>query len=302
MGNGTFVTVGRSGSPGLTVAGLSSTSAIACYPGSYTPKPALLRQLVCTSLTIDLTAQTVIAGPETDMREDNVQMSGTGDGHSESSNAGSMIAARMSDSTMILCYQLFVSKSSATSYAKTLCNHVTGSSLKLGPSYEIGGYSFDRHIVVLPGSSTAVVCYKECHDNMHPKGCLKTGSMGVYDTCRDVHLTENSCSVGSAWMSTRASYREAVNLVFDVTHSGTSQVLACSGNSNNRGCDTLVVDNSRTSCPVFCESSLGACTSMGLITTAAPKMHGGLSGCANTKLGLLLGYFWVLFLVSVADA
>merc|ERR1712066_460370 len=254
----------------------------------------------------------------------------------ESSTAGSMIAARMSDSTMVLCYQLFVSKSSATSYAKTLCSHVTGSSLKLGPSYEIGDYSFDRHIVVLPGSSTAVVCYKECHDNMHPKGCLKTGSMGVYDTCRDVHLTENSCSVGSSWMSTRASYREAVNLVFDVTHSGASQVLACSGNSNNRGCDTLVVDNSRTSCPVFCESSLGACitpapsttdstsatsttistsigestslrggsttTSMGLITTAAPKMHGGLSGCANTKLSLLLGYFWVLFLVSVADA
>merc|ERR1711972_191107 len=258
----------------------------------------------------------------------------------------------------------------------TLCNHVTGSSLKLGPSYEIGGYSFDRHIVVLPGSSTAVVCHKECPDNMHPKGCLRTGSMGAYDICRDVHMKENSCSVGSAWMSTRASYREAVNLVFDVAYNGASQVLACSGNDNSRGCDTLVVDDSRTSCPVFCEPSLGTCitpapsttgitsvtfttvsasttegtggstslhggsttsmglstadgtsrttatlststtegkgrstslrvgnsTMMGLSTTITHSMHGALSGCAGTKLGLLRGFVGVLFLASLADA
>merc|ERR1711972_518877 len=221
----------------------------------------------------------------------------------------------------------------------TLCNHVTGSSLKLGPSYEIGGYSFDRHIVVLPGSSTAVVCYKECQDNMHPKGCLRTGSMGAYDICRDVHLAENSCSVGSAWVSKRASYQDAVSLVFDVAYSGASQVLACSGNDNRRGCDTLVVDNSRTSCPVFCEPSFGTCitpapsttgitsgttatlststtegtgrstslrvgnsTMMGLSTTITHNMHGALNGCAGTKLGLLRGFVGVLFLASLADA
>merc|ERR1719355_322786 len=84
---GAFTKIGKTCSPSKVAAAiLTSTSALACYDGSWDPNRHWCRNLVCTPLTLAFATGNgkVTAGAEKLMRSDNTAISGEGEGSSES--------------------------------------------------------------------------------------------------------------------------------------------------------------------------------------------------------------------------